>query len=127
MSLRIQLLELQKSARSPLAPDELQESPSPTSRREHVRYDTDELGILTCMDPCNREKYPIHILNVSRNGLGFAVCCQLAVGTVTQVRLPHLLVLGEVRHCRSSPGGYLAGMQIQDVVTYGAESRTEEA
>src|SRR5262249_5798109 len=121
------LLELQKSAGSPLAPEELQESPSSTSRQEHVRYDTNELGILTCIDPCNHEKYPVHILNVSQNGLGFAVCCHLSVGTVTQVRWPHLLVLGEVRHCRSSPGGYLAGLQIQDVVTYGAQSETEES
>ena len=86
-------------------------------RREH-RITTDTPAEVRMFSPFCAERFPARILDVSKNGLKLGFDRRLPLGSVVQVHVKPLYILGEVRYCVASASGeiaFLVGLQVQDV------------
>jgi hypothetical protein len=89
-----------------------------TERRRELRIRTDEAAQLQIFSPFCPDRFTARVLDVSRHGLRISFSKFLQPGTVIQVRVKPLYILGEVRYCVAAASGesaFLIGVQIQDV------------
>ncbi len=71
---------------------------------------------LRCFAPLLPERWPVEIIDVSKNGLGLLVPVQLPPGALVQVQVGKTFVLGEVTHSKKiSDQEFRAGIGLQDV------------
>ena len=64
-----------------------------------------ESGALQALAPLSFERLDVHVLDVSRNGLGLLIAKPLESRTLVQVRVGPMTVLGEVCYCRQLENG----------------------
>src|ERR1700719_878678 len=97
--------ELSPVLTGPLAPE----------RRSEPRLSTTDAAQVMVLDDAPFQLEAL-VMNVSRSGLRIVVRVRIAVGTCLRVsfRRP-LVILGEVRYCRSMNDLYHTGVQIHDV------------
>jgi hypothetical protein len=84
-------------------------------RRRAPRLRFHEPASLTRLNPLMRERWPVHVLNISRGGLKLHVSQALERGAVVQIRLRAALVTAEVRYCTRVGTEFQAGVRLLDV------------
>ena len=67
-------------------------------KRTEPRLKTSGTGILRSFSPLLAERWPIEVIDVSRNGIGLLVPVHLSTGVLVQVRFGGSVALGEVRY-----------------------------
>lgn len=87
-------------------------------RRSEARYPAHEPAELETLLRGQEPAYGT-ILDVSRSGLRIAIPRRVERGEQVQVKLHRSVIFGEVRYCRAVPGGFQAGIRIQDLVRPG--------
>jgi hypothetical protein len=84
-------------------------------RRAEARYATQDPAELEILPGPSEPIYGT-ILDVSRSGLRIALRERISRGEQVMVKLHRNVIFGEVRYCRPVPGGFQAGLKIQDLV-----------
>jgi len=84
-------------------------------RRRNPRVPLHARGFITRLNPLLAGRLPVHVLNVSAEGMKLHVPEALEPGTMIQVRLPGTLLTAEVRHCAAVGTEFQAGVQVMDV------------
>jgi hypothetical protein len=84
-------------------------------RRREARYPTKDPAELQIMFSGDEPFYGT-VLDVSRSGLRIALSKRISRGEQVKVRLQQNVIFGEIRYCRAVPGGFQAGLKIQDLV-----------
>jgi PilZ domain len=84
-------------------------------RRAEARYPTQDPAEIELLPGPTEPLYGT-ILDVSRSGLRIALRKRISRGEQLMVKLHRNVIFGEVRYCRSVPGGFQAGLKIQDLV-----------
>ena len=67
-------------------------------KRKEPRFRTSDTGFLRSFAPLIPARWPVQIVDVSKNGLGLEVPTSLALGSLVQVQIGKTFALGEVRH-----------------------------
>jgi anti-sigma factor RsiW len=86
-------------------------------RRKEPRFRTSETGFLRSFAPLLPDRWPVQIVDVSKNGLGLVIAASLAEGSWVQVQVGNTFALGEVRH--STPideQRFRIGIRLADIV-----------
>jgi anti-sigma factor RsiW len=86
-------------------------------RRKEPRFRTSDTGFLRSFAPLLPDRWPVEIVDVSKNGLGFTIATSLAKGSWVQVQAGNAFALGEVRH--STPideQRFRTGIRLADIV-----------
>ena len=86
-----------------------------SERRLNPRIPFHEPASMTRLNPLMMERWPIHLLNISKGGLKLHVPHLLDPGTVIQIRLRAALVTAEVRYCLGAGTEFQAGVRTLDV------------
>jgi PilZ domain len=89
-----------------------------TEQRQERRFVTNEFAFIQSLKPLVSERIPVRVLDVSKGGLGLRLNCSFEPGTVVQVKMRDLFVLGEVRHCRPEASSFVAGVRIENVLEF---------
>jgi hypothetical protein len=84
-------------------------------RRSEARYQTQDPAEIEILPGPSEPLYGT-ILDVSRSGLRVALHKRISRGEQVMIKLHRNAIFGEVRYCRPVPGGFHAGVKIQDVV-----------
>ncbi len=84
-------------------------------RRREARYPTQDPAELEIL-PGPSEPIFGTVIDVSRSGLRVALRQRIGRGEQVMVKLHRNVIFGEVRYCRPVPGGFHAGVKIQDLV-----------
>jgi Putative zinc-finger len=86
-------------------------------KQAEPRFHISDAVFLRSLSPAMPDRWPVQIVDVSKNGLGLLVPTLLSPGCVVQVQSGATLALCEVRHCREI-GEHLfyADIKLQDVV-----------
>ena len=88
---------------------------SPENRSE-PRIRASDAGFLRSFSPLLPDRWPVQIIDVSKNGLGLLVPNRLAPGALVQVQIGTTFVLGEVKYCKKlSEHEFRTGVRVQDV------------
>jgi len=85
-------------------------------RRVGPRFSASGTGSLRCFSPLLSERWPIQIVDVSRDGLGLFAPTSLSVSALVQVHVGDVFALGEVRYSRRvSDQQYRVGVRLLDL------------
>jgi hypothetical protein len=93
-----------------------------SERRLNPRIPLHEPASMTRLNPLMTERWPIHLLDVSKGGLRLHVPNLLEPGTIVQIRLRAALVTAEVRYCIGAGVEFQAGVRTLDVFFLGGRS-----
>jgi hypothetical protein len=90
---------------------------SPAERRRDPRFETDSPVVVVKLNPFAAEHLTGRLRDVSRNGLGLWVPESVIPGSILQIRLGTIFLMGEVRYCQKNEevGWCLVGVLLQDV------------
>jgi PilZ domain len=91
-----------------------QEIHGPEKRREQ-RIPTNDEASMRVLNPPFSGRESVQILDASRNGLRVRTLSARETGSIVQLRIKDVHVLGEVRYCLKVDDGYNIGIQIQDM------------
>jgi len=95
----------------------LTRDPSHSDKRADPRFHTADAGFLRCLAPLLPERWPIQIVDVSRNGLGLVAPIRLSLGALVQVNIRDTFALGDVRYSKQlTEHQFRTGVRIQDLV-----------
>jgi anti-sigma factor RsiW len=86
-------------------------------RRKEPRFRTSETGFLRSFAPLLPDRWPVEIVDASKNGLGLVIAASLAEGSWVQVQVGNAFALGEVQH--SNPideQRFRIGIRLADIV-----------
>lgn len=92
------------------------ERPAPEERRSEPRVAVDDPVSILVLNPLDPNRLAGRVLDISRNGLRVRTQKFLSRGTVLQLRVRDLVVMGEVRYCVKRADSFDAGIHIQDCV-----------
>lgn len=98
--------DMRDSPRSAIRADE---------RRGAPRVPLHARGFMMRLNPLLAGRLPIHVLNVSAQGLKLHVPEALERGTMIQVCLPGTVLTAEVRYCAAVGTKFQAGVRVIDV------------
>jgi Putative zinc-finger/PilZ domain len=90
---------------------------SGADRRTEPRFRTSDTGFLRSFAALMPDRWPVQVVDVSKNGLGLVVAASLAEGSWVQVQVGNAFALGEVRH--STPiddQRFRIGIRLADIV-----------
>lgn len=95
----------------------LKRDSSHSDKRADPRFRTTDAGVLRCLAPLLPERWPIQVVDVSRNGLGLLVPIRLSLGALVQVQVRDTIALGDVRYSTQiSEHQFRTGIWIQDLI-----------
>ena len=87
-----------------------------TNRRAELRFHISDAVFLRSFSPLLPSRWPVQIIDVSKNGLGLLVPTHFAPGSLVQVQSGATFALGEVRFSRQiSEYQFHTGIRLQDV------------
>jgi hypothetical protein len=87
-----------------------------TNKRAEPRFRTSDPVFLRSLAPARPDRWPVVIVDVSKNGLGLIVPIRLSPGDMVQVQSGGTFALGEVRYSRQiTEGQFQTGIRLQDV------------
>ena len=96
---------------------DLKKDSGQSDRRMGPRFRTADTGSLRCFSPLLSERWPIQIVNVSRDGLGLLAPTGLSNGALVQVHVGDVFALGEVRYSKHvGENQYRTGVRLLDLV-----------
>lgn len=85
--------------------------------RSDPRSRISRTGFLRSLVPLVLSRWPVQIVDISKNGLGLLVPIYLAKGTLVQVQIGDAFALGEVRYSQQTDEHqFHAGIQLIDTV-----------
>jgi hypothetical protein len=88
-----------------------------SDQRAGPRFRTSDAGVLRCFSPLLPDRWPIQIIDVSRDGLGLLVPVSLLPGSLVQVHIGDVFALGEVKYSkRISEHQFRTGIRLQDLI-----------
>ena len=87
-------------------------------RRREERLPMNEPCSLHVLHPPADTRTKVRMLDISKDGFRLRVPEHLDPGTLIQVGLPNILVLGRVRYCRKVDTQFDVGIQIDDVFPF---------
>jgi hypothetical protein len=85
-------------------------------KRREPRFASDSAMSLQLLRPLSFERLTGRINNVSRGGMAIRLAKSLERGTLVQVRVGTVVLLGEVRHCSKVGEEFSVGVQLEDVM-----------
>lgn len=72
--------------------------------------------LLRSFSPLQPERWPVEIVDVSKNGLGLIVPIHLSPGSLVQIKIGSRFVLGEVRYCKAiNDREFRIGVRLHDI------------
>jgi hypothetical protein len=86
-----------------------------SEKRRERRFPVNEAASIQSFNPL-RQKTPLHLLDVSRRGLGVSTAQPLHCGSEIQVHMRDAFVLGEVRYCVPVGDAFHSGIFIESVL-----------
>jgi hypothetical protein len=87
-----------------------------TNRRAEPRFHISDAVFLRSFSPLLPNRWPVQIVDVSKNGLGLLIPTHLSPGSLVQVQSGATFALGEVRFSRQiSEHQFHTGIRLQDV------------
>lgn len=90
---------------------------TPASQRREPRFPVDIPGKVILMSDSGTMAFRGVITDFSRSGLGLTVPVAVEVGSIACIETATMLVVGEVRHCRTEgEGRFVAGLAMSDVL-----------
>ena len=88
-----------------------------SDKRADPRFQTTDNGFLRCLAPLMLDRWPVQVIDVSRNGLGLLVPTRLAQGALVQVHIGDVFALGEVRYSHQiTEHQFRIGIRLGDLV-----------
>jgi anti-sigma factor RsiW len=88
-----------------------------SDQRVGPRFRSSDAGSLRCFSPLLPDRWPIQVIDVSRNGLGLIVPTNLPPGALVQVHIGRVFALGEVRYSKQiSEHQFRTGIRLQDFI-----------
>jgi hypothetical protein len=100
---------------NPAVPDPPKDAAATSERRREARYPTQDPAELEILFSGDETIYGT-VLDVSRSGMRIALSKRINRGEQVKVKLQQNVIFGEIRYCRAVPGGFQAGLKIQDLV-----------
>ena len=95
----------------------LQREDNGADKRIEARLRLSDAVFLRSFSPLLLDRWPVQIIDVSKNGLGLLVPAHLSPGSLVQVQSGATFALGEVRYSRQiSEFQFHTGIRLQDVV-----------
>lgn len=95
----------------------LQRDHEGADRRTEPRFDISDAVSLRSLSPALPDRWPVQIVDISKNGLGLLVPTRLPPGVLVQVQSGRTFALGEVRYSRQiSEHEFHTGIRLHDVV-----------
>ena len=86
-------------------------------KRDGPRFHAADSGFLRCFSPLLADRWPVQIVDVSKNGLGLLVPVDLPLGALVQVHIGDLFALGEVRHTKQiGESQFRTGIRVEDLM-----------
>ena len=85
-------------------------------KRREPRFASEGILSLQLLRPLSFERLTGRIINVSRSGAALSLAVSLELGTLVQVRVGTMILLGEVRHCAKTGDDFRIGVRLEDVV-----------
>lgn len=86
------------------------------NNRVEPRLETSGAGILRSFSPLLPERWPVEVVDVSKNGMGLLVPVHLMIGSLVQVRFGGRVGLGEVRYSgKTSEHQFRTGIRLYDL------------
>ena len=87
------------------------------NKRTEPRFHISDAVFLRSFSPLLADRWPVQIVDVSKNGLGLLVPMHLSPGSLVQVQSGSTFALGEVRYSRQiNEHQFHTGIRLQDVV-----------
>lgn len=85
-------------------------------KRREPRFPSDSAISLQVLRPLSFDRLTGRITNVSRSGVAVVLNRALERGTLVQVRVGVMVLLGEVRHCARTGKEFTIGVLLEDVM-----------
>jgi hypothetical protein len=86
-----------------------------SERRQDSRFTAGDAALLRRVGPLGEGGDPITIVDVSRNGLKIGTRRFIEAGTVIEIELKEVLVVGEVQHSEQFGDSFRAGVLVREV------------
>lgn len=102
--------------RPQISTTEIQGSIKANDVRGEPRFPLHEAASLTVLPPGKAETIDVILRDISRSGLGLKAQVALATGIAVLLRWERVVVIGEVRHCRQEPEGYVMGLSVIETI-----------
>lgn len=84
--------------------------------RQEPRFEVHEAVKVTVLNVPTHPLVDGRVSDLSRSGLGLELVTPIPAGCSVKVELTSMVVLGEVKHCKKTEGGFKAGVQIETVL-----------
>jgi hypothetical protein len=85
-------------------------------KRSEPRFVTRTPALLQILNPFSDERWHIHVLDVSKNGLGLYMPVAPMPGSAVKVRMKDCVAFGNTRYSVRRTEGYLVGVQLDHVL-----------
>jgi len=85
-------------------------------KRREPRFASESAISLQVLRPLSFDRLAGRICNVSRSGVAVILKRALDRGSLIQVRVGAIVLLGEVRHCARSGDEFTIGVLLEDIV-----------
>ncbi len=87
-----------------------------SDRRNEPRFRSSDAGFLRSFAPLSEERWPVQVIDVSRNGLGLLVPVRFSPGVLVQIQIDKTFALGEVMFSTEiGEREFRTGIRLQDV------------
>jgi hypothetical protein len=88
-----------------------------SDRRSEPRFHSSDTGFLRSFAPLSEHRWPVQVVDVSRNGLGLLVPVRLSRGVLVQIQIGMTFALGEVMYSTEiGEQQFRTGIRLQDVL-----------
>jgi hypothetical protein len=92
-------------------------------QRSEPRFATNTPALLQVLNPFSDECWHVHVLNVSKNGLGLYMAVAPMPGSAVKVRMEDCVAFGNIRYSVRTTDGFLVGVQLHDHILSCTTSR----
>ncbi len=87
-----------------------------SDRRSEPRFRSSDAGFLRSFAPLSDERWPVQVIDVSKNGLGLLVPVRFSPGVLVQIQIDKTFALGEVMYATEiSERQFRTGIRLQHV------------
>ncbi len=76
----------------------------------------DQAAALQSLSPLILETFDVQVVDVSQGGMCVQLSRHIAAQSEVKVRLPGLIVFGEVVYCVPARGGFRAGIRVKETI-----------
>ena len=92
-----------------------QPAPSGTERRSEPRFACDTQTSVQILRPLSFNRLRGRVVNASKSGVALRLPAALDRGSLVQVRVGTMVMLGEIRYCDKTDQEFTLGVRLEDV------------